>query len=349
MQMKKRDISLDLLRIVACISVVILHEASQNWYGYEKLGIRWYYYDVFDAIFRFGVPVFVMISGAIFSGRCMESKLDVKRLLTHNALRLFIVYMVWAVVYGLFDTICENVTGVYNIFLEILVGRYHLWFIPMMVGIYLILPILSPFFRERNERLAAYVVALFFILKIVRETILALRPDYAWTILTNIVQPDLVTTYIGYFLLGYYLYHFEGSRLRNGFIYAGALVSVVLAPIASILLSDHWKTPVSEIYDSYSIFTFLISAGLFLFFRNHVSKWNFSEKSRKRIQAISADTLGIYLIHLLIMELAGRYGLTTNSLPALISVPVLSLGNLLIGLCLAAILRRIPKIGRYIC
>ncbi|MCR4588597.1 MAG: acyltransferase family protein, partial [Lachnospiraceae bacterium] len=237
----------------------------------------------------------------------------------------------------------------YSVTIEILIGRYHLWFLPMMVGIYLILPVLRPFLKEKNEQLVQYLIFLFFVLKILRDTIVALDMDYAWTIITNIMQPDLITTYVGYFLLGYYLYHFEGSKLRNRLIYAGALCSVILAPVCSILLSEHWQKPVSEIYDSFSIFTFLISATLFLFFKEHVAKHTFSEKSRRVIEEISADTLGIYLLHVAILEIAARYGLTTNSLPAVISVPLLSIGNFAIGLILAAILRRIPKIGRFIC
>ncbi len=347
--MKKRDTSLDLLRIVACISVVILHEASQNWYGYEAGSIRWYIYDIYDAIFRFGVPIFVMISGALFSGVCMKETFDTKRLLTHNALRLLIVYAVWAVGYGVTDAIFNKTLDPYSLIIEILIGRYHLWFLPMMVGIYLILPVLRPFFKEKNEKLARYLVILFVILKIFRETILALDPDYAWTILTNILQPDLVTTYAGYFFLGYYLYHFKSSKLQCRLIYIGGLCSVILAPACSIYLSNRWNKPVSEIYDSYSLFTFLIAAALFLFFKEHVARHEFTDKGRKVIEAFSADTLGIYLLHVAILEVAARFGLTTNSLPAALSVPVLSLCNLLIGLCLAAILRRLPKVGRYIC
>ena len=63
---KKRLIHYDLLRIFAAFSVVMLHSAAQFWYSLDIYSTEWLIANSYDALFRFGVPIFVMISGALF-------------------------------------------------------------------------------------------------------------------------------------------------------------------------------------------------------------------------------------------------------------------------------------------
>ena len=57
----------------------------------------------YDALFRFGVPVFVMLSGAVFLPK--ERELNIKRLYTHNILRVAVSYVFWSALYGLMTTL----------------------------------------------------------------------------------------------------------------------------------------------------------------------------------------------------------------------------------------------------
>lgn len=63
---QERLIHIDILRILACFSVLVLHSAAQYWYGLPVTDKNWLIINSYDAIARFGVPVFVMISGALF-------------------------------------------------------------------------------------------------------------------------------------------------------------------------------------------------------------------------------------------------------------------------------------------
>lgn len=61
----KRILYLDILRIMAIIAVVMLHVSAQRFYvsfpSYE-----WEIRMFFNSMVRWGVPIFVMISGALF-------------------------------------------------------------------------------------------------------------------------------------------------------------------------------------------------------------------------------------------------------------------------------------------
>ena len=89
---EKRMLHYDLLRILAAFSVVMLHSASQFWYTLPVTDKDWLIMNSYDSLVRFGVPVFVMISGALFLSD--DKKTDIKRLYTHNILRLLIIYIV---------------------------------------------------------------------------------------------------------------------------------------------------------------------------------------------------------------------------------------------------------------
>ena len=67
---------IDVLRIIACFSVIMLHTSAQAWYSLPVDSGGFKIANSYDALFRFGVPVFVMISGALFLAP--EKEPDVK-------------------------------------------------------------------------------------------------------------------------------------------------------------------------------------------------------------------------------------------------------------------------------
>ena len=62
---RKRMVHYDLLRIAAAFSVVMLHSAAQFWNSLDIASLEWRIADGYNALSRFGVPIFVMISGAM--------------------------------------------------------------------------------------------------------------------------------------------------------------------------------------------------------------------------------------------------------------------------------------------
>ena len=62
---KSRVFYYDYLRIVAIFAVVIIHVSSQNWYVTDVNTIAWSAFNFYDSIARWGVPIFLMISGAL--------------------------------------------------------------------------------------------------------------------------------------------------------------------------------------------------------------------------------------------------------------------------------------------
>src|ERR1700743_3443674 len=84
------------LRIVAMFLVVVLHTTSPMLMAYGKEpDSYWLIADFYNALARFGVPVFVMITGALLLHREYELGDFLKRRLT----RILWPFLFWSFVY----------------------------------------------------------------------------------------------------------------------------------------------------------------------------------------------------------------------------------------------------------
>ncbi len=346
---QNRNIQYDLLRILAAFSVVMLHSAAQRWYDLPIDGPAWKTVNAYDACFRFGVPIFVMISGAIFLDPKRE--LDVKRLYRHNMLRLAVIYLLWGAAYGLMDCYhygFANLTWK-DILKEMASGRYHLWYLPMLVGIYALLPVLRSWVLQARKQNLQYFLALFAVLQVLRVTALAFVKNDQLRHLLGLGEIPMVCGYLGYFVLGYYMVHIGIPHKYHKIFYLAALPCAALNILISTLQTARDGVPNGGIYDGFCLFTFLLVIAVFLFFTEGIKNHKWGKGSAAVIAELSKGTLGIYLLHIGVMELLEARGIHSAMMPVAVGVPLLAL--LVFALCygISALLRRIPWVGRYLC
>lgn len=344
-----RMIHFDLLRILAAFSVVMLHSSAQFWYTQDIHSAEWIIANSYDAVFRFGVPIFVMISGALFLAP--DYKLSIRRLYKHNILRMIIIYVVWSCVYGLADSVSFGLQmgDIKAIIREMLSGRYHLWFLPMIIGIYVLLPVLKSWIEHASEKNVQYFLGLFVILQVCGETLRALTVTDELHGILDLTKVEMVCSYLGYFVLGYYLVHVGIEKKLRKAIYIVVIPALLLNVVLGNVLAWRAGTAVGAIYDSFGLFTFIVVVALFLFVTDKCAGVNPGKKSGALIREVSADTLGIYVMHVGLMELTEPMGFHSMMLPNIIGIPVYAVCCFCICLVVAAILRRLPFIGRYIC
>ena len=70
----QRQYHLDYLRVFASIAIILLHVTAQNLSNVELAGTEWNIYNICNSASRWGVPVFVMMSGALFLPREIPTK-----------------------------------------------------------------------------------------------------------------------------------------------------------------------------------------------------------------------------------------------------------------------------------
>ena len=206
MGMQNRVIYLDVLRVLAIFSVVMLH-VSCVFLRANTVG--WYVGNFYDSLSRWCVPVFVMISGALFLQPNKE--IPLKLLYSKYILRLTGAFVVWCLLYVfLFDPVYPIVHNLHHglpftyEYDTSFLPKYHLWFLLMLIGIYMLIPIMKEI--ARNSTACLYFIILWFVFTtcdmLFHYHILNCE---AVSFLFYNLQVRMVLGYSGYFLLGYWL------------------------------------------------------------------------------------------------------------------------------------------------
>jgi len=341
--MQKRIVYLDWLRIFSIFSVIILHVAAQNWYRTDVNGFEWQTFNFYDSIVRWAVPVFVMISGCLFLNRDIE----IKEIYHKYVRRLVIAFFVWSIFYACFDS--KNIlTFVANVFR----GKYHMWFIPMIIGLYMALPIVKLIVQKPN--IMKYFLSLSFIFVFLLPTISKLIHDFGGRdaiIIMDALNKSLQSMKLqivfgctGYFILGYYLNSIEISRKNRIIIYILGLIGFISTVLLQAFVALKIQNRHSNYYDIFTINILLCCISLFVCFKYT----EFFKKPSWIIEKLSCYSFGVYLVHVFILEQLKHFGLNSLSFNPILCVPTLSILIYVISVAISAILHQIPIVKKYL-
>ena len=163
---KRRILYLDILRVMATVAVILLHVSSEHW-GIASLdSIQWHICNLGDSITRWAPPIFVMISGAVFLNP--EKKISIKSLYTKNIFRLCTAFVFWSVLYAVKSAADFSLTAT-EVLVKIICGHWHMWFLHMIIGLYVMVPILRAICQ--NALITKYFIITSFFLNIAAYTI----------------------------------------------------------------------------------------------------------------------------------------------------------------------------------
>ena len=88
----------DVLRILATFAVIVLHLSAQHWADTDVYSRAWQAFNLYDSAVRWAVPVFVMISGALF----LSGSQSIGHILKKNVSRLVTAFIFWSALYAVF-------------------------------------------------------------------------------------------------------------------------------------------------------------------------------------------------------------------------------------------------------
>lgn len=164
------------LRIFAALAVVLLHVASTKVKSSALLYEDFYIWlSAYHMITRFAVNCFVMITGALLLRK--EKQLTISQLWKKYIPKVLILFAIWSAVYIAVNLLKSQMQGntvsFHGVWKTFLYGHYHMWYLYMLVGLYMITPIL----REvvKNKTLVEYVLILSVVFLFVPEYVAALE------------------------------------------------------------------------------------------------------------------------------------------------------------------------------
>lgn len=344
--MQKRNIKIDILRIMACFMVVLIHVSAQNWYTDNPANTSWLVFNLYDTSARSAALLFFMISGKLFLER--EKAPDIRKMLTSNVAKLASVCGVWAIFYAITRMGIEEAIANPGMMLEdaFITGTFHLWFLPNMMGLYLLVPFLFKLKTYKEGKFIKYgciVFALFVLAKTV-------------TIGTSILGTPVIPNnrpldflgYLGYFLTGYYLSTLDTSHIKKRYLLLGYVVVVLVTAGLNAAYSISVGKSTELLYNYFCISTYLEAILIFLIFQN-MQETAFMRKYAKPIAAVSECTLGIYVLHVYVMEYLDYIrGFDTAICNPVVAVPLVSM--VIFGICLViiAMLKKIPIVKNWV-
>lgn len=348
---QKKVYYIEVLRALATIAVAVLHVASNNWYGYYG-SHAWIVFTVYAGLMKFCVPVFFMISGALFLRK--EKEISIKRLYTHNIWRLIVFLLVWSFVYQLYQLLIVDGIRDYSKVLKTAVQniglgntQVHFWFVYAIIGLYVLVPVLQIFTKHAQKRQVRYALALCFVFASVLPFLQSF-PVFA-PVSNNLSKLNVqaVCGYVGFFLLGHYFHSYEQSwRERNGWYLAG-----IIGLITSIMATCYLCITNNAVVETCFSYTFpgivCFSGAVYVWVQSHES-WFQKAAVSKAVGVLSNCSLGIYAVHMLVLFLLWRNNITTFSFAAEASVPVLALAILLCSLLVAWVLSKIPVVNKFL-
>ena len=308
MEKKERIIQFDLLRVVAIFAMMMLHVAASQFDSVAVGSSEWFWFNFYDSIVRFCVPVLVMISGIFFLDP--KRTYSIEKLLKKNVFRLVTAYFFWAFCYALVDAFLEYRT-------------FHMEFVQSLVMSFLF----------------CYVGNMLSILPVIGETV--------GTVLGK-MSITMVGGYVGYFFAGYYFYHFGISRKFKNVIYGLGIVSVLFTMAGTLVLSRTAGMADRTLYNYLFPTTCFASWAVFLFFKEEISGIRFSAHAAKWILKLSELSFGMYLVHDFVNVGCKKIGFTTVAFPAVMSVPVIACVVFLISFLITLVLSKIPFAKKYL-
>lgn len=176
---------IDLLKVLSIFAIISIH-AFMVWQSAEVKNINIY---AFSSIVRFGVPVFVMISGALLLNRNIELGLFLKK----KVKRLVLPFIFYYILTAIFIVFVLNST--HNQVENIFAFRWYFW---MILGVFLSIPIINKFIQYSKIREIEYFILIFILASFFYQLTFYFKIE-------QYLNLNLFLFPFGYLVLGYYL------------------------------------------------------------------------------------------------------------------------------------------------
>ena len=224
----RREVWIDWMRVAACFMVILVHSTEPFYLGGDGSLILnqadAFWASFFDSFVRACVPLFIVASSYLQFPLHYNAGEFVRR----RAVRILIPFVIWSLVYALVWG--EPVSNLKSLLLNFNYAAGHLWFVYMLIGVYMLMPLLSAW-AEKVERkeLQIYLGIWLFttMVPIIRDWASSEPMVFAYGP-TGIPRPALyplwgeaswnayglfyyMSGFIGYLLLGLYFRKFVGE------------------------------------------------------------------------------------------------------------------------------------------
>jgi surface polysaccharide O-acyltransferase-like enzyme len=333
---QQRKFYLDFLRLIATLGVIFLHVSAKE-YHMHYLTYDWYLSVIGDSLVRWCVPLFVMISGALFLNP--DKHLSYRDILTKYIPRLLLAYVCWSLLYTIFQIAVSSFISREFVFDTYFLRPYfHLWFLPMLMGVYLLVPLLRKISEDKT--LTQYALILWICVLTV-----AFFLNREILQISELFLINLVSGFAGYCLLGYFVSQHTMTKRQQALICTIGMAGLVITIGGNIFLSLHLGMPTERFLPYLSPFVVMTALSIFAFAKQKESA--LQGKLSGIVEYVRKDLFGIYLVHgmwLRFFNITLFRDLTNHA----ITLPLITIIIFIFSLFTTKLIRKIPYVRKIV-
>lgn len=308
---KRRLLYPELLRVIAILGVIIQHTASRMLRLEPHDTLNYQIAEIFHILVQWCVPLFLSISGIFLLDPKRE--LPLKKIYGSYIPRILIAIIVMVPVCEAVDLLLKGnslfeAATLRNIAYALICshGNRVYWYLYMLLGIYLYLPIFRAIVKGMDQKGLRYLLLVVFIGISVLPYLAMLGKDVIWLKPVVFFTRKLKLTamfQMAYFLfLGYYLHTYPPVKKTRSIVYAAAILCVAATLAIGLSVAAAKGHYVEKWTMDGTPFSYVITAALFLFFQGLSARLEKSKRLSGWILVLGKNSFGVYLIHIMIMK-----------------------------------------------
>jgi surface polysaccharide O-acyltransferase-like enzyme len=298
----------------------------------------WWVCNIIDSACRWVVPAFVMLSGALLLHPAKKEPPAV--FFRKRMTRIAIPFVFWTTFYLLWERFYNaDHMSARDIIDAVLSGSpyYHLHFISIIIGLYLLTPALRTFLRNSDSTSQVLFVVTAFVLAM-GDTLIRTHNGSELNLFTRFAP------YVGYYCSGYLLRDKTLSSRGEKRAWMGLVGAISLtAMIAGWVVARKGVELAVIIYDPLSPTSIIMSICVFLIAGSLAARHNTSIRGNNlAMRKLAEATLGVYLIHPALLDVFRHHGVTAAQPTVWLGTFGVSTMVVIGSFVLAACVRRVP-------
>ena len=374
-QKNQHIVWLDVVRFIAMFTVVCCHCTDPfNFYPgtAPNIGEIKLWGAIYGSVLRPCVPLFVMITGALL----LPVRGDASTFYKKRIPRVFYPFLIWSVLYNLFPWITgllglnpqiildffpyageEVMQQSFSVSLEYMlmipfnfsILAVHMWYIYLLIGLYLYLPVFSAWVEKASER-AKLMFLLAWGVTLLLPYYYQFVSNYLWGTCSwnSFGMLYAFAGFNGYLLLGHYLKNLEWSlkkTLAIGIPMFAAGYAVTFLGFRHITALPEYTDEMLELFFTYcSLNVVMMTIPVFMLAKK--VKVN-SERMKKALANLTVCGFGIYMIHYFFTG-PSVVLMRAIDMPIGLQIPVAAILAFAVSWGLVWLIYRAGKVAKYI-
>jgi len=284
----ERNVNMDIMRILALFLVISVHFFLWNdFYGMSMDTAEAFFLSVIRTISMSCVPLFLMLSGALLSGR---SLLPVNRNYLKKPGELLLIYFLCTIILIFFRSmILHEPMSLRDMIVNLFSFSQYSWYVFMYVGLFILIPYFNFIWNKLNDRWDKIILIVILCVLTTLTSILNIRQ----TILPEIWSGIYPVSY--YFLGAYISKEYEKIKIKKNVIFMVWVISAFIFSAFNFIISRKDRYAMGAWNDWGSYENIILSLLVFVFILK-LDTGNMKTRWRKILKVVSGWTYVAFML-----------------------------------------------------